>query len=135
MSPATARANAPTPGPHPDWPWRRGHGVRATAPVGSSLRPPESERPASRRKGSEFYEEPSLEPRFRSRLADFKGSGYDRGHMVPSPPSTRALSDLLPPPCPLLHSPMHTNAQYMAGTDVPAQDVTAQDSPQRQDDG
>ena len=30
----------------------------------------------------EFYEDKGLNPRFRSRLADFKDSGYDRGHMV-----------------------------------------------------
>ena len=30
----------------------------------------------------EFYEDKGLDARFRSRLADFKDSGYDRGHMV-----------------------------------------------------
>ncbi len=30
----------------------------------------------------EFYEDKELDQRFRSRLSDFKESGYDRGHMV-----------------------------------------------------
>lgn len=30
----------------------------------------------------EFYEDKCLDVRFRSRLADFRDSGYDRGHMV-----------------------------------------------------
>ena len=30
----------------------------------------------------EFYEDKGLDVRFRSRLADFRDSGYDRGHMV-----------------------------------------------------
>jgi hypothetical protein len=34
------------------------------------------------RKNVEFYEDKGLDPRFRSRLSDFKESGYDRGHMV-----------------------------------------------------
>jgi len=35
-----------------------------------------------RRKSVEFHEDKGLDVRFRSRLADFKESGYDRGHMV-----------------------------------------------------
>jgi DNA/RNA endonuclease G (NUC1) len=35
-----------------------------------------------RRKNVEFYEDKCLDARFRSRLVDFKDSGYDRGHMV-----------------------------------------------------
>lgn len=31
---------------------------------------------------SSFFEDKGIEPRFRSRLDDFKDSGYDRGHMV-----------------------------------------------------
>jgi DNA/RNA endonuclease G (NUC1) len=31
---------------------------------------------------SDFYEDPSADPVLRNKLADFKGSGYDRGHMV-----------------------------------------------------
>lgn len=34
------------------------------------------------RKNVEFYEDKGLDVRFRSRLADFRDSGYDRGHMV-----------------------------------------------------
>lgn len=34
------------------------------------------------RKNVEFYEDKGLGVRFRSGLADFKESGYDRGHMV-----------------------------------------------------
>lgn len=34
------------------------------------------------RKNVEFYEDKGLDPRFRSRLSDFRDSGYDRGHMV-----------------------------------------------------
>ena len=30
----------------------------------------------------EFVEDVSIEERFRSRLSDYRGSGYDRGHMV-----------------------------------------------------
>lgn len=29
-----------------------------------------------------FYEDEEIDERFRSRLTDFRGSGYDRGHMV-----------------------------------------------------
>ena len=39
------------------------------------------------RKNVEFYEDKALDVRFRSRLADFRDSGFDRGHMVmPHPP-------------------------------------------------
>jgi DNA/RNA endonuclease G (NUC1) len=31
-----------------------------------------------------FYEDDGIEERFRSRLSDYRGSGYDRGHMVPT---------------------------------------------------
>ena len=34
------------------------------------------------RKNVEFKEDSSFEDRFRSHLKDYKGSGYDRGHMV-----------------------------------------------------
>ena len=34
------------------------------------------------RKDVEFYEDKGLDVRFRSRLADYRDSGYDRGHMV-----------------------------------------------------
>ncbi len=37
---------------------------------------------ATSRKNVEFYEDKSLDQRFRSRLSDFKESGFDRGHMV-----------------------------------------------------
>ena len=29
-----------------------------------------------------FFEDAGLEPRFRSRLEDYRNSGYDRGHLV-----------------------------------------------------
>lgn len=29
-----------------------------------------------------FFEDAGLEPRFRSRLDDYRNSGYDRGHLV-----------------------------------------------------
>ena len=32
--------------------------------------------------GASFREDKGVEPHMRSRLADFRGSGYDRGHMV-----------------------------------------------------
>ncbi|KAK9821107.1 hypothetical protein WJX81_006169 [Elliptochloris bilobata] len=38
----------------------------------------------AQRKNVEFYEDAGLEPRFRSRLTDFRGSGYDRGHLAPA---------------------------------------------------
>ncbi len=34
------------------------------------------------RKDSNFFEDPDLEPWLRSKLADYRESGYDRGHMV-----------------------------------------------------
>ena len=33
------------------------------------------------RRGMEFWEEQSVEPLFRNKLRDFRGSGYDRGHL------------------------------------------------------
>eukprot|EP00884_Botryococcus_braunii_P007375 jgi/Botrbrau1/16639/Bobra.0068s0058.3 len=33
---------------------------------------------------SMFYEDEAIEERFRSRLTDFRNSGYDRGHMAPA---------------------------------------------------
>ena len=36
----------------------------------------------SHRKNVEFFEDRELEERFRSKLSDFRGSGYDRGHLV-----------------------------------------------------
>lgn len=38
--------------------------------------------PVVSRKEFHFKEDTSLEPRFRSRLKDFKGSGFDRGHLI-----------------------------------------------------
>ncbi|CAN0404219.1 unnamed protein product, partial [Phaeothamnion confervicola] len=38
----------------------------------------------SNRSEAAFHEESRLEPRFRSRLADFKHSGFDRGHLAPA---------------------------------------------------
>lgn len=34
------------------------------------------------REQSSFFEDKGIEPRFRSKLDDFRDSGYDRGHMV-----------------------------------------------------
>eukprot|EP00210_Caulerpa_lentillifera_P008231 g7858.t2 len=42
--------------------------------------PPE---PATRSK-SQFFEDEEIETRFRNRLEDFQGSGYDRGHLAPA---------------------------------------------------
>ncbi|KAL4420173.1 hypothetical protein ABPG77_008309 [Micractinium sp. CCAP 211/92] len=36
------------------------------------------------RQRSEFVEDAGIEPRFRSKLDDYRGSGYDRGHMAPA---------------------------------------------------
>ena len=36
------------------------------------------------RKNSKFKEDAAIEPRFRSKLKDYAGSGYDRGHMTPA---------------------------------------------------
>ncbi|GAB4818802.1 hypothetical protein N2152v2_005848 [Parachlorella kessleri] len=36
------------------------------------------------RKNSEFFEDDGIEPRFRSKLTDYRGSGFDRGHMAPA---------------------------------------------------
>ncbi|ORZ18903.1 hypothetical protein BCR42DRAFT_323982 [Absidia repens] len=36
------------------------------------------------RNGSKFKEDPDVLPLFRSKLADYSGSGYDRGHMAPA---------------------------------------------------
>ncbi|KAL4428150.1 hypothetical protein ABPG75_002239 [Micractinium tetrahymenae] len=36
------------------------------------------------RQNSEFVEDSGIERRFRSKLEDYKGSGYDRGHMAPA---------------------------------------------------
>eukprot|EP00775_Hariotina_reticulata_P011483 gene11483-11627_t len=48
------------------------------------------------REQSNFYEDPGLEPRFRSKLDDYSGSGYDRGHMAPAAnhrASQKAMND------------------------------------------
>lgn len=36
------------------------------------------------RKNSDFFEDAALEERFRAKLSDYRGSGYDRGHMAPA---------------------------------------------------
>lgn len=36
------------------------------------------------RQKSDFAEDKGIEPRFRSKLDDYRGSGYDRGHMAPA---------------------------------------------------
>lgn len=62
-------------------------------PLGRACRPALRTAPAAppwppslplRRKNSEFFEDPDIEPRFRSKLADYRGSGFDRGHMAPA---------------------------------------------------
>ena len=45
---------------------------------------------APSRKNVEFYEDKALDVRFRSRLADYRDSGYDRGHMVMPHPASHA---------------------------------------------
>lgn len=44
----------------------------------------DSLRGSERRRGKEFREETAIEEPLRARLADFAGSGYDRGHMAPA---------------------------------------------------
>lgn len=39
---------------------------------------------AGSRGNSQFVEDEGIEPRFRARLSDYRGSGYDRGHMAPA---------------------------------------------------
>ncbi|GFR49717.1 hypothetical protein Agub_g11871, partial [Astrephomene gubernaculifera] len=36
------------------------------------------------RERSDFFPDPEVDPRFSAKLADFRGSGYDRGHMAPA---------------------------------------------------
>ncbi|PNW79681.1 hypothetical protein CHLRE_08g362750v5 [Chlamydomonas reinhardtii] len=36
------------------------------------------------RERSEFFPDPEVDPRFGAKLSDFRGSGYDRGHMAPA---------------------------------------------------
>ncbi|EFJ41614.1 mitochondrial nuclease [Volvox carteri f. nagariensis] len=38
----------------------------------------------AKREGSEFFPDPGIDPRFSAKLSDFRGSGYDRGHMTPA---------------------------------------------------
>ena len=52
----------------------------------------------------EFVEDGGLERRFRARLTDFRGSGYDRGHLV------RPLACAALPPC---CSSLHGSAALM----------------------
>ena len=44
---------------------------------------PETPGPASRR-GVHYAEDEGIDPRFRARLSDYRGSGFDRGHMSPA---------------------------------------------------
>lgn len=44
---------------------------------------PETPGPASR-KGVHYAEDEGIDPRFRARLSDYRGSGFDRGHMSPA---------------------------------------------------
>lgn len=39
---------------------------------------------AGTRESSVFYEDPELPARFRAKLSDYRGSGFDRGHMAPA---------------------------------------------------
>ncbi|KXZ47785.1 hypothetical protein GPECTOR_33g667 [Gonium pectorale] len=36
------------------------------------------------RERSEFFPDPGVDPRFSAKLSDFRGSGYDRGHLAPA---------------------------------------------------
>ena len=36
------------------------------------------------RQNSAFYADPGIEPRFRSKLEDYRASGFDRGHLAPA---------------------------------------------------
>ncbi len=56
---------------------------KAAHPQRRIWRPPLSLPPCCR-KNSEFFEDPAIEPRFRSKLANYRGSGFDRGHMAPA---------------------------------------------------
>ncbi|GIL80059.1 hypothetical protein Vretimale_12871 [Volvox reticuliferus] len=38
----------------------------------------------AKRDGKEFFPDPGVDPRFSAKLSDFRGSGYDRGHMAPA---------------------------------------------------
>lgn len=45
---------------------------------------PESIKGNGSRQNSVFVEDEGVDPRFRGRLSHFRGSGYDRGHLVPA---------------------------------------------------
>jgi len=45
---------------------------------------PESVRGDGSRQNSVFVEDEAVDPRFRGKLSHFRGSGYDRGHLVPA---------------------------------------------------
>ncbi|GIL54567.1 hypothetical protein Vafri_10315, partial [Volvox africanus] len=38
----------------------------------------------AKRDGTDFFPDPGVDPRFSAKLSDFRGSGYDRGHMAPA---------------------------------------------------
>jgi len=51
-------------------------------------------RPACFRSDSEFFEDEELDQDFRASLADFRGSGYDRGHLAPAADHRRSQREM-----------------------------------------
>ena len=57
----------------------RGTRINATAVSDQHMLPTSR---MSHRDSVAFYEDDGIDQRFRNRLDDFRGSGYDRGHLV-----------------------------------------------------
>ena len=61
------------------------------------------------RADAKFFEDAGLEPRFRSRLEDYRNSGYDRGHLVsPACATPPTACDVHATPCTCLYAYDHT---------------------------